>query len=61
MQFKNVVAHDMMEEKKDPMSGGEANVKTDFRTVESLDHEGEPTNFLKVEFAYPGTNKGVQK
>jgi len=51
----------MLEEKKDPMSGGSANVKTDFRVQESLDHEGEPTSPLKAEFAYPGTDKGVQK
>lgn len=52
--------HDMMEEKKNPFSDALPNEKTDFRFQSALDHTKE-TNAVRAEFAYPGTDKGVNK
>lgn len=61
MEFKKVDAHPMMEEKRDPMSGGLPNEKTDFRNISTLDHEDVSGPMMKPEFMYPGTDKGVNK
>ena len=51
----------MLEEKKDAMSDGLTSKKTDFRVADALDHVDAPSNALRAEFAYKGTDKGVQQ
>lgn len=60
-KYNEKVSGVMLEEKRNPLSGGMANEKTDFRTASTLDHEYHQDTAFRATFAYSGTDKGVAK